>query len=176
MIVFKIAKVEKLNNPLSENILLHCHEKYKGEKLTESLFAYQSLSLLYKEKTGKVLPEISFNESGKPICNEISVTLSHDSGVIAVGFSTEKTYIGVDVEEIKDKKPNVTKLLGLSESCSNEDFYLEWTKKEALKKSLNLSLFKGKTKEFIGESKIVTVDGKKYALSVYSKESYESNF
>ena len=53
MIVFKVLKVEKLNNVLSENILNHCREKYKGEMLNESLFAYETLALLYKEKTGK---------------------------------------------------------------------------------------------------------------------------
>ena len=177
MIVFKVFKVEKLNISLSENILLHCREKYSGEKLLESLFAYQSLSLLYKEKTGKKIPEITFLKDGKTTCKDINITLSHSNGVVAVGFSTDKSVsIGVDIELIKDKKVQVLKLLDLSENCSDTEFYLAWTKKEALKKALNISLLESGVDKFVGESKVINIDGRNYALSIYCKESYESNF
>ncbi len=103
MIVFKVLKVEKLNTTLSENITCHCKQKYKGEMLTESLFAYQTLALLYKEKIGNDLPEITFLDNGKPTCKDIGVSLSHSSGVVAVGFSTDKNVnIGVDIQLIKE--------------------------------------------------------------------------
>ena len=176
MIVFKVFKVQKLNTPLSENVLFHCKQKYSGEMLSNSLFAYQSLALLYKEKTGKDLPEITFLESGKPISSEIAVTLSHSSGVAMVGFSTNPNdKIAVDVELIKDKKIEVQKRLGLNEDCTREEFYLAWTKKETLKKALNVSLLSGDLSEFKGESKVVKLDGKNYAVSIYSEGDYESN-
>ena len=176
MIVFKVLKVEKLNTTLSENITCHCKQKYKGEMLTESLFAYQTLALLYKEKNGNDLPEITFLDNGKPICKDISVSLSHSSGVVAVGFSTDKNVnIGVDIELIKEIKPQIAKRLGLNADCSNEEFYLAWTKQECLKKALNLSLLKDNLNAFVGESKVIKINGKNYAVSIYSEGDYESN-
>ena len=49
MIVFKVSNLQKLNITLNENILSHCQKKYKGEMLTESIFAYQTLALLHNE-------------------------------------------------------------------------------------------------------------------------------
>ena len=116
MIVFGVFKLEKLNINLSENIVFHCKQKYSGEMLSNSLFAYQSLALLYKEKTGSDLPEITFLDNGKPICSDILVTISHSGNAVAVGFSTDKSLnIGIDIEVVKDKKPKVQNLLGLSE-------------------------------------------------------------
>ena len=177
MIVFKVLKVEKLNNVLTEKILLHCREKYKGEMLNESLFAYETLALLYKEKTGKDIGEITFLNDGKPICKDINISLSHSNGVVAVGFSTDKGVdIGVDIELIKAKKPQAVKLLGLDKDCTDTEFYLAWTKKETLKKAKCVSLLSKGVEGFIGESKIVNINGTDYAVSVYCKESYESNF
>ena len=176
MIVFGVFKLEKLNTPLSENITCHCKQKYSGEMLSNSLFAYQSLALLYKEKTGRDLPKITFLDNGKPVSEDISVTLSHSEGAVAVGFSTDKNInIGVDIELIKAKKPQVVKLLGLDENCTDTDFYLAWTKNETLKKALNLSLLKDNLSAFVGESKVVKINGKNYAVSIYSEGDYESN-
>ena len=176
MIVFGVFKVEKLNINLSENIVFHCKQKYSGEMLSNSLFAYQSLALLYKEKTGKDLPEIAFLDNGKPVSEDISVTLSHSSGVVAVGFSTDKSLnIGVDIQLIKEIKPQIARRLGLSETCSNNDFYLAWTKNETLKKALNLSLLKDNLNAFVGESKVIKINGENYAVSIYSEGDYESN-
>lgn len=176
MIVFGVFKVEKLNINLSENITCHCKHKYSGEMLSNSLFAYQSLALLYKEKTGSDLPEITFLDNGKPICSDILVTISHSGNAVAVGFSTDKNInIGVDIQLIKEIKSQTAKRLGLSETCSNNDFYLAWTKNETLKKALNLSLLKDNSSAFVGESKIVKINGKNYAVSIYSEGDYESN-
>ncbi len=176
MIVFKVLKLEKLNIELSENIVFHCKQKYNGEMLNESLFAYQTLALLYKEKTGSDLPKITFLDNGKPVSDNITVTISHSEGAVAVGFSTDKNInIGVDIQLIKDKKPKAQKLLGLSESCEAEEFYLAWTKNETLKKALNLSLLKDNLTKFKGESKVIKINGKNYAVSIYSEGDYESN-
>ena len=173
MIYFKVLKVEKLNNILSENLLLYCKGKYQGEKLTESLFAYESLYLLYKEKTGKTLPEITFL-NGKPTCGEIAVTLSHSSGVVGVGFSTNKdSQIAIDIEKVTKKREKVASLLGLSNNVANSEFFTLWTQKECLKKALNISLLTNENIEFFGESKIININGQNYALSVYAKEDYE---
>ena len=78
-------------------------------------------------------------------------------------------------ELIKDIKPQIAKRLGLNEDCTREEFYLAWTKNETLKKALNLSLLKDNTSAFVGESKVVKINGKNYAVSIYSKGDYESN-
>ena len=97
--------------------------------------------------------------------------------MVAVGFSTDKGVdIGVDIELIKAKKPQAVKLLGLDESCTDTDFYLAWTKKETLKKACNKPLLSAGVGDFVGESKVININCKDYAVSVYSKESYESNF
>ena len=177
MIVFKASNLQKLNITLNENILSHCQKKYKGEMLTESIFAYQTLALLYKEKTGKELPEITFLDGGKPTCKDINISLSHSGGAVAVGFSTDKGVdIGVDIELIKAKKPQAVKLLGLDKDCTDTEFYLAWTKKETLKKACNKPLLSAGVGDFVGESKVININCKDYAVSVYSKESYESNF
>lgn len=176
MVVFKVLKVDNLKNILNEHILLHCSNKYKGEKLKESLFAYETLFLLYKEKTGKDLIGVYFDSDGRPKSKDLTLTLSHSHGVVGVGFSLKNgDNIAIDVEKVGSVRKHVLKLLNLNDTCSKEDFYIEWTKKECLKKALNLSLIKNEEKEFLGVSKIIEIDGEAYALSVYCEGDYEIN-
>ncbi len=176
MVFFKVLKLDNLKNVLDETILSHSQAKYKGEALIESLFAYETLSLLYEEKTGKKLKGVYFDSDGKPKSKEVAITITHSHGVVGVGLSLNPNdTIAIDVEKVKDIKKPLIKLLNLNKDCTKEEFYLKWTKKECYKKAFNLSLLNSEEREFIGESKIIKIDGEVYALSVYCEGDYEIN-
>ena len=174
MIVFKVLKVDNLKNILDESIISHCSKKYSGKNLTESLFAYETLSLLYKKETGNNLNNVYFDKNGKPLSNEIAITITHSNGVVGVGFSLNpKDKIAIDIEKVKGVRKPLIKLLNLNDNVTKEEFYLKWTKKECFKKAFNLSLLDSKDVDFIGKSEIVKIDNENFALSIYCEKDFK---
>ena len=174
MVVLKVLKVDNLKNILDESIISHCSKKYSGKNLTDSLFAYETLSMLYKRETGNNLLGIYFDDRGKPLSNEIAITITHSNGVVGVGFSLNTNdKIAIDIEKVKSVRKPLLKLLNLNENATKQEFYLKWTKKECFKKALNLPLLKSKEIDFKGKSEIVKIDGEEYALSVYCEKDFK---
>lgn len=92
--------------------------------------------------SGSTLPELSYNDNGKPYCREISgdFNISH-SGDIVVCVYCPTGNIGVDIEQIQeidldDFKNILTPLeYDLLKKKSQTSFFRLWTQKEAIAKA-----------------------------------------
>lgn len=164
--------VKQFNNQ-EDNLLdfAHRHSRLKygeKEKWELSRFAYETLYKGLKQVFNESVPEINFLESGKPVINGYSVSLSHTSGVVAVAFLKGNSAVGIDLELIDGiVSKRLNGLLGLNGSNTVSEQYLAFTQRESYIKAHNLSmLYRGEI-EFKGLSKTVKVGGKEYALSIY---------
>lgn len=88
--------------------------------------------------------DIIYNEYGKPYLknNELYFNISHSGIYTILGISDKE--IGVDIEEVKEIKPNlIDKVCNEEEKKlikNNEDFTLIWVKKESYVKYLGIGL------------------------------------
>lgn len=157
--------IEQLNSkPLLINSL-------KSHAVTNSSISAWNL-LISKAMSvfGENLCDIEFLPSGKPICKNLFISLSHSETAVAIAFSKE-CEVGVDIELIKQNySGKVATFLGNVDN--SETFYKLWTEREAVIKAKNYSaLKKGVETEFCGITKTVTVNEKAFSLSIYGENA-----
>lgn len=150
----------------------------------EKYFAWKLLSHAVKNTFGKDLPTLSpkKTENGKWTAEGIEFSLSHSDGVVCVALSLAP--VGVDIQPIAPPKTDATALKILNESEKAEYatlaaeekaeyFTKKWTQRESVFKSLNLPAFFPALPQLFTQktaTKVVIIDGKRYALSVASNQ------
>ena len=155
------------------------NEKVKREKH----FVWQLLAHAVRDTYHQELTAFSFqkNEHGKWTSNGFEFSLSHSGGIVCVALSTSP--VGVDIQEISLPKSEKTALKILSEDEKTEYAALEkkekaeyftskWTERESVFKMLSLSSFVPSLPTLFTQkaaTKILVLEGKRYALSVASK-------
>lgn len=83
--------------------------------------------------------ELIYNENGKPYLKDNSsfFSISHsDSTVICIVSDKE---VGIDIEKIRSYDHKLLTLLNIPD-CSDEDFFKEWTQREAYIKCYGMNL------------------------------------
>ena len=90
---------------LSEAFAEACQRfKYEGKRRER-----MSVRALMVEMNNGVLPEVSYNESGKPLLTDgRHISISHTKGIVAVIIS-EHHPVGVDVEYCSDRVSRVAR-------------------------------------------------------------------
>ena len=162
-----VEQFKKPTDNLLEIVKNHSFIKY-GEKCETSVFTYQTLFKGLKKVFKVDGFDIDFLESGKPVMDGFSVSLSHTDGLVAVAFTKGDLPVGIDLEVVGNKKSErLSGLLGLDSTASIAEQYLAFTKRESVIKAHNLTMLTRQNLEFKGESKIVEYNGVKYALSIY---------
>lgn len=144
---------------VSKELLLEFKKKeISNEKtLITHCFSYLMLDRILKENYGIKNREIVF-ENRKPFLKtkELYFSISHSGDYIAIAIS--KYNCGIDIE--KNKKRDYKKIADYLkfEINSEEEFYIEWTKYEALYKLNNK------------EKSLKTFQIKEYTLTAMSEE------
>jgi 4'-phosphopantetheinyl transferase len=112
---------------------------YKIKEISNSNNPHEDGLKLLKDLINKDKLEIKYNENGKPYLkdNSLYFSISHSfDHVICIISDLE---VGIDIEKVRDYDPNILNLLKMNE-CNNEDFFINWTKREAYIKCYGLSL------------------------------------
>lgn len=116
-------------------------EKSKIMKFSNDLTKKEMAISMYFKK--KYIGDFKFNESNKPITDNIYFNISHSYGVVILVTSNE-CEIGCDIEKIRGYSlPLLTRMANQNELnyiISNERFYHIWTNKEAILKCLGSGL------------------------------------
>lgn len=121
----------------------------KGKARSLSFFSRLLLMKLYREKTGKNMPEISYTEEGKPyfLDNVCSFSISHDKNLVVVALSDDES-VGVDLQSF----------------CGSDDALKRIEKrflKDVVFNEEKSESFENKVEYFAVESNIDCVDFKK---------------
>ena len=163
---------------LPDIIVNHCKD-YKIEyKYVESISAWNALNDVILKITNNSLTNenVTFSPRKKPLFNDGYISLSHSNGVVAVCYS--KNSCAIEIELVNDNKNYTTlkKRLNLSNNVSNEEFFKEWTKIEAVSKlndkfSTSLADNNIKTSTFL-----VNFYGKNYTVTVASNTEFNITF
>lgn len=106
----------------------------------QTILGYYLLNKLLKSSYDLYkIPEIIFNENGKPLFKEINIyfNISHSEELVACAISSKN--IGIDIEKIQSKKTslinyicNEEELKQIETSLNKEQEFIEiWTKKES---------------------------------------------
>ena len=137
---------------------------YKNKNArADSFSAWVELNCVLKKISGKTLNELALTYStrGKPLINDGNVSLSHSSGVVAVGQSNKN--FGVDIEKVNQdasKYQSVAKKLGVTAGSS--ELYLKWTEVESASKlndKFSLSFISFLLHVVLGSGGVTTVAG-----------------
>lgn len=138
VIVRKISDIDekdylKICDELDDN-----HKK-KIKNYDDTRLKQHLASLLMLQEENIDLKEIKYNENGKPIIDNINFSVSHCDEYVLLAISNKK--VGIDIEKVKDYNPQLLKYLNMrNKTMSNKEFFIEYTKREALIKMLGLSL------------------------------------
>lgn len=112
-------------------------------------------------------PEISFSETGKPLCDQVHFSISHSENIVVVGVSLHN--IGVDLECQKNiRRVHKLKKYLHTESNHYKSLLKAWTVKEAIIKYYG-EIKKNETQNYV-ESKFLYFDEEVYCLSVCSEK------
>ncbi len=135
----------------------------------QSKRAWGLLIQKYEEVFNEKLPTVSFEKSGKPVINGGFISISHSKNIVGVAFS-KTAVVGIDVELIRKEVPyHLKDFLGEKEP---NNFYIKWTRREAVIKAKNYSaLKKGAENEFFGVSEIIEDKENAFSLSVYGENA-----
>lgn len=125
---------------------------------------------LINKKFGYKNVNIIYNENGKPYLekNELYFNISHSDKYTVYVFDNKE--IGVDIEEIRDYDNILNNALNINVS-TNEEFFKEWTKREAIIKYKGLTIkeiykidtTKYKFDTIIFDNHVISIcNGKKY--------------
>ena len=143
----------------------------KAHAVTDSsICAWNLLASKVTSVFGENLTNIDFLPSGKPVSDNLYISLSHSDTAVAIAFSKDAE-VGVDIELIKQNYPEkVARFLGNVQSV--EAFYKLWTEREAVIKAKNYNaLKKGAETEFCGITKTVIVNKKAFSLSIFGENA-----
>ena len=163
--------IADVKNKTTKEIINHYKEYIKDEDLKRmDAFKFDQgkkqflMSSILKAKYVK--GDIYYNEHKKPLSKDIFFNISHSCDYVVMALS-DKYYVGIDIEYIKD---NVKDRL-ISYVCSDEEikdinnndknkmFYYYWTRKEAVLKCEGVGIVK--------DLKSVLVNNKYYLVSNY---------
>ncbi len=169
-IYYLIKKVDAnypFKNALPPSVLEHVKNK-RSQNYEESFFAWSLLNEHFN------LEGVSFLESGKPVNESGSFSISHSHGYVGVAFTPLKANLGIDLELIKKRDFKLLKRRFKDlKGEDNEAPLTSWTKREATVKALNLKLFENTISPFKGISKIYSFSDKEFALSIYCDSELE---
>jgi phosphopantetheinyl transferase len=136
-------------NDLDQSSLSQSEINYSQTLATERKKEFLTGRLLCKKIISETLQcqakdiEIKKTDFGKPYLenNPIYFNLSHSNNAILIGISTSE--IGVDIQEITNKpfEKSFKKLFPNYPTPTQENFYILWTRYEALVKALGKSIF-----------------------------------
>ena len=159
---------------LPENLDNHCNRYKVMNKRKTSRYAYYLLTdILKKNDYNPSL--ITFTEDGKPVHPEISFSISHSNGYIAI--ATSKSEVGIDVEDLfLDKRLKMAKRILTEEELNifnkklDQTGYLteKWTLKEAYAKYLGTGITQNVLQTTV---KGYSINVKGAVVSVYPKDS-----
>lgn len=127
-----------------------------------------------EEKLG-FLPEITYENNGKPCIDGLHFNISHSFDFVVCAFADDA--VGVDIEKIRDYPARVVKRLHPEEISrfeaaidKNTEFFKIWTRKEAYLKCLGVGISGGlETFNSYELSSIKTEVRDGYVISVYTK-------
>ncbi|MBQ3816675.1 MAG: 4'-phosphopantetheinyl transferase superfamily protein [Clostridia bacterium] len=151
-------------------------ERYKKENRKKASLAGYALLREALLENGINTESVSFSSTGKPICDNIFISLSH-SADLAVCCLSEKR-VGVDAEKIRQiKKREKYKFFSLSEcefvnnsENSSLAFFKVWTMKEAYKKATDCLWKEIAEADFCEKGKIKTeYKGYKFQTKIYGE-------
>ncbi len=105
---FSSALVDTLSFNERERVLKIRNE----ERRKSSLFARLLLKKLYEELFSKKLPDVYYNEYGKPFFKDglCAFSISHDKNIVAVSITDEKEKIGVDIQSFSLSRDSSLKI------------------------------------------------------------------
>lgn len=155
----------------------HLDQKRNPDAYFASLNAWKLLAEGLKKLGIDPLPEVKFEENGKPYFADcdLQFSLSHSVGIAAVLISDAPC--GVDVEIIRPETAKKLRSRVLSDAEKDADFFEIWTKKEAAGKlsgkglpskprEMDLSEFEGMQ---LYQKRIRDSLGRKYFLTAICK-------
>ena len=159
---------------LPDNLDKHCNRYLVKKKQKTSRYAYYLLANILKNKNYN--PSlITFTNDGKPIHPEISFSISHSNGYIAI--ATSKDEVGIDVEDIfVDRRLKMATRILTEEELNifnkklDQTGYLteKWTLKESYAKYLGTGITKNVLQTTV---KGLSINVKGAVVSVYPKDN-----
>ncbi len=176
-----LCKKVKLSSlfPLSRRAEIEAcgSEKVRLEKYS----VWKLLAFALKQSLGLQCKKLHFEkkENGQWTCKDCYFSLSHSGNLVAVALSTAP--VGIDVEKVAPHAEGVVqKVLSDSERQTynrlaegeKTDFFIEkWTQKESVYKKGTKGTFSPRLIErFLGESRVIELNGNRYFLSVACDE------
>ena len=165
-------KIKKIPNDTSfikllpKNVIEHSINKYGEDGCIKSLYAYYLLG----EISGVNLNTLRFLENGKPIVDEMQISISHSKNYVAVCYSKCNSDISIDIECHSKNFNNTFKFAKLYKgflNVSNDVFYDKWTEYECLLKVLNYKVYSKVLEDFKGTTFQLIDNNDKYSVSIY---------
>lgn len=161
-----VKDIRDCNDYIPDGIFINEINKYENAKLKEESYAAWSTLYTILKKEYQVSDfNIRYNQYQKPYIKDLYFNISHSNKMIAIIISNEEC--GIDIEYINPYK-DITNLKKRFHINNNDEFYKQWTRKEAYFKKIGTgikisSLFE-EAKE-ISTIKVQDNDGNFYYVS-----------
>lgn len=111
--------------------------KCQGEMELQSYAAWSTLYSILKNEYQINDFDLSYNKYQKPYIKDIYFNISHSHNMIAIIISNEEC--GIDIEYLNPNK-DIIKLKNRFNIENDEEFYKQWTRKEAYLKKIGTGI------------------------------------
>ncbi len=111
--------------------------KCQGKIELQSYAVWSTLYSILKNEYQIKNFELSYNEYQKPYIKDIYFNISHSHNMIAIIISNEEC--GIDIEYLNPNK-DITQLKNRFNIENDEEFYKQWTRKEAYLKKIGTGI------------------------------------
>lgn len=133
--IFENQIYHQIKNHFLPLKLLKNVEKYHNDlDYQNSFIAWLALYEIFKKQFQIDLEkeELLFNQYNKPYINSIEFNISHSNNLIAICISDNRCGIDLEMVDFNKDLTLLKQRLNLLTTVSNELFYQQWTKTEAL--------------------------------------------
>ncbi len=153
--------------------------KRKSLSFQEETHQLQSLGAGYLiDKYTPREKNIVYNEYGKPYKEGCFFNLAHSEDYVV--FLSDERECGIDIEKIQNMRQRVLDYAFNEEEkksiSSPDDFYMGWTRKEALGKAMGLGLCVPSLKEIPARSGSIAYKGRDFYLESFFYHGYAISF
>lgn len=133
-----VKDIRDCNDYIPDGIFRKEINKYENSKLKEENYAaWSTLYAILKNEYQVSDFNVRYNQYQKPYIKDLYFNISHSNKMIAIIISNEEC--GIDIEYINSQK-DISNLKKRFHISNDDEFYKQWTRKEAYLKKLGTGI------------------------------------